>query len=133
MLTEKQEAFVRLLLEGNSQAQAYRGAYDAAGMSDETVYKEASKLARRSEIRKRLDTLRQELENAAIATVRERLILLTDIISTVSIGLQSFCDFLHKSCFILYICNPCQQSACPEPAQYTVSFKNQCISTLSCC
>ena len=80
MLTEKQEAFVRLLLDGKSQAQAYRGAYDAAGMSDETVYKEASKLARRSEIRKRLDTLRQELENAAIATVRERLILLTDII-----------------------------------------------------
>ena len=80
MLTEKQEAFVRLLLEGQTQAQAYRGAYDAAGMSDESVYKEASRLARRAEVKKRLEALRQELQDSAIASVRERLILLTDII-----------------------------------------------------
>ena len=80
MLTEKQEKFIRQLLEGKSQAAAYREAYDAAGMSDDSVYKEASKLARRAEIRKRLDALRKELEAAAIATARERLELLTHII-----------------------------------------------------
>ena len=80
MITEKQEAFIRGLLEGKSQAAAYREAYDAAGMSDESVYKEASKLARRAQIRKRLDVLRKELEDAAIAGTRERLVLLTDII-----------------------------------------------------
>ena len=80
VITEKQEQFVRGLLAGKSQAAAYREAYDAGEMSDESVYKEASKLARRAEIRKRLETLRQELEDAAIASVRERLILLTDII-----------------------------------------------------
>ena len=80
VITEKQEQFVRGLLEGKSQAASYREAYDAGEMSDDSVYKEASKLARRVEIRKRLETLRQELEDAAIASVRERLILLTDII-----------------------------------------------------
>ena len=68
------------LLEGKSQAAAYREAYDADGMSDESVYKEASKLARRAEVKRRLAELRQELEDAAVAGVRERLILLTDII-----------------------------------------------------
>ena len=80
MLTEKQEKFIRLLLQGHSQAQAYRGAYDAAGMSDETVYKEASRLAGRAAVRKRLEQLRKELEDAAIANARERLELLTQII-----------------------------------------------------
>ena len=80
VITEKQEVFIRGLLEGKTQAAAYRDAYDAGGMSDESVYKEASKLARRTEIRKRLETLRLELEDAAIASTRERLILLTDII-----------------------------------------------------
>ena len=80
MLTEKQEKFIRLLLEGKSQAQAYRDAYDAAGMSDDSVYKEASRLARRAAVRKRLEQLRKELEEAAVANARERLELLTQII-----------------------------------------------------
>ena len=80
MVTEKQEIFIRGLLAGKSQAAAYREAYDARGMSDESVYKEASRLAKRAAVQKRLAALRQELEDAAIAGVRERLILLTDII-----------------------------------------------------
>ena len=80
MLTEKQEIFVRRLLEGESQAQAYRAAYDTAGMSDDSVYTEASRLARKAEVRRRLEQLRRELEAAAIASARERLELLTQII-----------------------------------------------------
>ena len=80
MLTEKQEKFIRLLLEGKSQAQAYREVYDAAGMKDDSVYKEASRLAKKASVRKRLEQLRKELEDAAIANARERLELLTQII-----------------------------------------------------
>ena len=79
MLTEKQEKFIRGLLEGQTQAQAYRNAYDAAGMSDESVYKEAGRLARKAGVRRRLELLRKELEDAAIANARERLELLTQI------------------------------------------------------
>ena len=80
VLTGKQEAFVRQLLEGKSQAQAYRNAYDAAGMSDDSVYREASRLAQRAAVRKRLEELRKELDDAAIASARERLELLTQIL-----------------------------------------------------
>jgi len=80
VLTEKQEKFIRQLLEGQSQAQAYRNAYDAAGMSDDSVYKEAARLMRKAEIRKRLAELRKELEDAAIAGARERLEFLTQVI-----------------------------------------------------
>ena len=80
MLTEKQEKFVRGLLEGQTQTQAYRNAYDAAGMSEDSVYKEASRLARKAAVRKRLELLQKELDDAAIANARERLELLTQII-----------------------------------------------------
>lgn len=80
MITEKQEAFVRGLLVGKTQAQAYRDAYDTGGMSDDSVYSEASRLARKAAVRKRLEILRKELDDAAIANARERLELLTQII-----------------------------------------------------
>lgn len=80
MITEKQEAFVRQLLEGKTQAQAYRNAYDAAGMSRQTVYREASRLARSEAVRNRLQQLRVAREDTAVANVRERLELLTQIL-----------------------------------------------------
>lgn len=80
MLTEKQENFIRQVLQGQSQAQAYRNVYDAAGMSDASVYTEAARLMRKTAVRQRLEQLRKELEDAAIASARERLELLTQII-----------------------------------------------------
>lgn len=43
-LTPKQEAFVRALLKGETASAAYRGAYNASGMADNTVWAEASRL-----------------------------------------------------------------------------------------
>ena len=44
-LTPKQEAFARYVAEGDTYAQAYRQAYDAENMSDNTIRVEASRLA----------------------------------------------------------------------------------------
>src|SRR3954453_20369660 len=52
--TAKQELFVAGLLAGKTQADAYRAAYDAAGMSDNTIYVAASNLCRNPKISIRL-------------------------------------------------------------------------------
>lgn len=44
-LTAKQEQFAQGLASGLSNADAYRAAYDAASMKDNTIHTEASKLA----------------------------------------------------------------------------------------
>jgi len=44
-LTEKQQRFLEALLAGETNADAYRLAYDTSGMAANTIYSEASKLA----------------------------------------------------------------------------------------
>jgi hypothetical protein len=53
-LTAKQELFVAGLLAGKTQADAYRAAYDAGGMSDNAIYVAASNLCRNPKITIRL-------------------------------------------------------------------------------
>src|SRR3954471_14512267 len=54
-LTAKQERFVAGLLAGKTQADAYRAAYDAAGMSDNAIYVAASNLCRNPKVTIRLE------------------------------------------------------------------------------
>ena len=44
LLTRKQEAFVKGILEGKTATEAYRAAYDCSGMAEPTVWAEASRL-----------------------------------------------------------------------------------------
>ena len=71
MLTQKQERFVQLLIEGKSQRQAYRGAYPNCKATDKTVDEKASKLLSESKVRARYEQLRDKvmspLEEQAIA------------------------------------------------------------------
>ena len=80
MLTEKQEKFVRSLVEGMTQADAYRSAYNTKNMSDNAVYVEASKLLDNPKVALRLQELRSNLENKSIMTAIERLEWLTRLI-----------------------------------------------------
>ena len=50
-LTTKQEIFVQRLIEGNSQREAYKFAYNAENMKDETIDKRASELFSKGEIK----------------------------------------------------------------------------------
>ena len=70
-LTTKQEIFVQRLIEGNSQREAYKFAYDAENMKDETIDKRASELFSKREIKGRYEELKNELKNKMFYTVEK--------------------------------------------------------------
>ena len=60
-LTAKQEAFAQAIADGMGQADAYRMAYDAEGMKDNTVYPKASRMMNVGKIRARIDELKSQV------------------------------------------------------------------------
>jgi phage terminase small subunit len=80
MLTAKQEAFVHNIIQGMSQADAYRSAYDAKKMSDKTIWENASRLMANDKVSARLTELRNELAKPSIMSAQERLEWLTQLI-----------------------------------------------------
>jgi phage terminase small subunit len=80
MLTPKQEKFVQNIIEGMSQADAYRNSYSAKRMSDKTVWEEASKLMANPKVATRVQELRDQLAKPSIMTAQERLEYLTRVI-----------------------------------------------------
>lgn len=80
MLTPKQEAFVQKIIEGYSQADAYRSAYSCKNMSDKTVWESASRLMADSKVSARVKELREQLVSKTIMTAQERLQWLTQLI-----------------------------------------------------
>lgn len=54
MLTAKQEAFAKAIVEGMNQADAYRSAYETKRMSDNAIYREASLLMSNPKVTQRI-------------------------------------------------------------------------------
>ena len=86
MLTHKQEKFVLAVVEGMTQADAYRHAYNAENMLDNTIINKASKLMSRDDIRARhdelMDKVRTTSENKSIITVQRVLKEISDLLET---------------------------------------------------
>ena len=82
MLTAKQEQFVQNIIQGMSQADAYRSAYSTKNMSDKTIHEAASRLASDSKVSARLSELRGKLTKATIMTAQKRLEWLTEVIES---------------------------------------------------
>ena len=80
MLTGKQEKFVRNLIKGMTQREAYKNSYDCENMTDKTIDEEACRLFNDCKITARYQELQERLANAYIMTAQERLEYLTDII-----------------------------------------------------
>jgi phage terminase small subunit len=78
MLTAKQEKFVQCIIEGMSQADAYRSAYSAKRMSDKTIHEAASRLMSDSKIVARLTELRDKISNDKIMSATRRAEKLTE-------------------------------------------------------
>jgi phage terminase small subunit len=57
-LTAKQEAFCQGIADGLGQADAYRRAYDAEGMKDNSIYPKASELMKNGKVSARIAELR---------------------------------------------------------------------------
>ena len=74
-LTHKQEKFILAVVEGMTQADAYRHAYDTSKMTDKTIHERASVLMNNSKVRTRynelMDKVKNRLEEKAIVTVEE--------------------------------------------------------------
>lgn len=81
MLTAKQEKFVRNLIQGMSQREAYKRSYDAENMTDESIDVEACKLFKNPKVAQRYEELQNRLANKAIMSAEERLEFLTRIVS----------------------------------------------------
>lgn len=81
MLTPKQEKFVQGIIEGLSQADAYRAAYPKQRMSDKTIHEAASRLMANSKIIARLKELRDQMMKPTIMSAQERLEYLTGVIN----------------------------------------------------
>ena len=73
MLTAKQELFAQNIVQGMTQADAYRSAYDAENMSDNAIYVEACRLADNPNVALRVKELRDQLANPVIMSAQERL------------------------------------------------------------
>ena len=67
-LTQRQEKFVRALIAGKSQRQAYKEAYNAANMKDKTIDERASVLFKNDKIKTRYNELVEEHKNKALYT-----------------------------------------------------------------
>lgn len=81
MLTAKQEQFVKNIIDGMSQADAYRHAYPNQRMSDKTIWESASKLLKNPKVSARLQELRDKMVDESIMTAKERLKFLTGVIN----------------------------------------------------
>ena len=78
MLTAKQEAFVQNIMQGMSQADAYRSAYNSKRMSDKTIHEAASRLMNDSKVTARLTELREQIANDTIMSAKKRAERLTE-------------------------------------------------------
>ena len=80
MLTPKQEVFARKIVEGMTQADAYRAAYSCKRMADKTIWENASRLMADSKVQARVKELRDKINNEAIMSAQKRLEWLTKVI-----------------------------------------------------
>ena len=71
MLTTKQEVFVQKLIEGCSQRESYKFAYNCENMKDESIDVKASNLFKENKIRLRYEELKNELKEKAFYTVEK--------------------------------------------------------------
>lgn len=67
-LTAKQEAFAQGIADGLDQASAYRAAYDASEMADNTIYARASELMKNSKVAERVAELKAALADKVLWT-----------------------------------------------------------------
>ena len=86
MLTAKQEAFVNCIIEGMTQADAYRSAYNTSRMTDKTIHESASKLMADPKISTRVAELREKMASKSIMTAQERMEWLTELIGNENVG-----------------------------------------------
>lgn len=83
MLTAKQENFIQNIVKGMSQREAYKNSYNAEGMSDNAIDREASLLIKNPKVAQRHKELVDAIAKPTIMTAQERLEYLTAIVKDI--------------------------------------------------
>lgn len=89
MLTANQEQFVQNIIQGMSQADAYRSAYPKQRMSDKTVHEAASRLMSNSKVVARLKEIRDINARPSIMTAQKRKEWLTEVINDQNVDINA--------------------------------------------
>lgn len=71
-ISPQKEIFAQHLAKHGNQAEAYRAAYPKSKAKPKTQVEKASRLASEGNVRARVNALREEIKNDAIADARER-------------------------------------------------------------
>ena len=82
-LTPKQEKFIQNIIKGMSQREAYKDAYNAESMKDESIDCNACKLFNDAKIKQRYEELIGKMQDEAIMTAKERMIWLTEVVKEI--------------------------------------------------
>lgn len=80
MLTIKQEKFIQNIVNGMSQREAYKDAYNAK-YKDEVIDVRACELFKSSKVQVRYDELIKQLEDESIMSAKERMKWLSDVVN----------------------------------------------------
>ena len=79
MLTPKQEKFIQNIVAGMTQRQAYKAAYNAENMTDESIDAEACRLFNDHKVSSRYKELMDKLEDTAIMSALDKRMMLKQI------------------------------------------------------
>lgn len=88
MLTKNQEQFAQNIINGMSQADAYRSAYPTQRGSDKTIWANASRLMKNSKVIARVEELRDKSAGPAIMSAQRRLEWLTETITSEEVSVS---------------------------------------------
>ena len=80
MLTPKQDKFCHAIVDGKTQCEAYKEAYNAKNMTDNSIYCEASKMMDNPKISQRIAELREKIDNKLVMSAKKRAEKLTEFI-----------------------------------------------------
>jgi len=85
-MTPKQHQFAREVVHGKSQADAYRSAYNTAGMNDNSIRREASRLMDNPNVATTVVKLQQDADRAV---VQERIASREEVLQTLTSYMHS--------------------------------------------
>lgn len=102
-LTLKQEKFVQELIKGKSQREAYKTAYNAKRMTDNSIDREASLLFKNPKVTQRYNELKNKVikrtEEKAIITAEE---IIKEIASIAKDDISNYLDFRTEKVVVVY-------------------------------
>jgi len=96
MLTKKQEKFIEELIKGKSQREAYKAAYNAEKMKDETIDRKACELMKNGKITARYTELMEKsIQKSEWTATEVRKEIIIQLMSILKSDIKDYYNFSH--------------------------------------